>query len=123
MSDIVENLADVIPSHIRKDVERVLINGWRMEEVKAKAQAKQLAIFGNSNAARHLDGVGELKARIPEQAFHYWGLRLGYECWQDKQFLNEFIRDNPEVAVKNRMKRTMVGGSKGIFDANGFLVR
>lgn len=123
MSDIVESLAEVIPSHIRKDVERVLLSGWRMEEVKAKAQAKQLASFGHANAARSLDGIGELKARIPEQAYHYWGLRLGYECWRDKQFLNEFLRDNPESAVRNRVKRTMVGGAKGIFDANGFLIK
>lgn len=108
---------------MRKDVERVLLSGWRMEEVKAKAQAKQLAAFGHSNEARSLEGIGELRARIPEQAYHYWGLRLGYECWQDKQFMNEFLRDNPESAVRNRVKRTMVGGAKGIFDANGFIVK
>lgn len=123
MSDLVQNLADVIPSNIRKDVERVLINGWRMEEVKMKAQAKQIAAFGHANAARSLDGVGELKARIPETAFHYWGTRLGYECWQDKQFLKEFLRDNPEVAVRNRIKRTVVNGAAGIFDASGKLVK
>lgn len=121
MADFIQSLSEVIPPDLRKRVEEELLHGWRKQEVGAKAEAKQLAIFGNANAARSIDGVGELKARIPSAAFHYWGVRLGYECWQDKQFLKEFVRDNPEVAVKNRMKRTMVNGAAGIFDSSGFL--
>lgn len=94
-----------------------------MDEVKAKTQAKQEAIYRNNKEAKPIEGVGQLVASIPESAFHYWGLRLGYECWQDKQFIKEFIRDNPEVAVRNRMKRTMVGGAKGLFDSSGFLLK
>lgn len=123
MSDFVTNLADAIPSDIRKSVERELRLGWNMDEVKAKSQAKQEAIYRNNKEAKPIEGVGQLVASIPEAAFHYWGLRLGYECWQDKQFIKEFIRDNPEVAVRNRMKRTMVGGAKGLFDSSGFLIK
>lgn len=123
MSDFVTNLADAIPSDIRKNVERELRLGWNMDEVKAKTQAKQEAIYRNNKEAKPIEGVGQLVASIPESAFHYWGLRLGYECWQDKQFIKEFIRDNPEVAVRNRMKRTMVGGAKGLFDSSGFLLK
>jgi hypothetical protein len=90
-----------------------------MEEVKAQASAKQTAVFNHANEAQSIDGVGQLKARIPLAAWHYWGQRLGYECWEDKQFLEEFLRDNPETAVRNRMKRTMVNGS--VFTADGFL--
>jgi hypothetical protein len=50
-----------------------------------------------------------------------WGIRLGYECWEDKQFLKEFLRDNPEVAVRNYCKKTVVGGA--VFDASGFLIK
>jgi hypothetical protein len=50
-----------------------------------------------------------------------WGVRLGYECWEDKQFLKEFLRDNPEVAVRNYCKKTVVGGA--LFDSSGFLVK
>jgi hypothetical protein len=121
VADFIESLADAIPSDIRKDVERELLHGWRMQEVGAKADAKQLAIYNNAREAKPIEGVGQLRCRIPVSAYHYWGKRLGYECWQDKQFLDEFERDNPEVAVRNRVKRTMVGGAKGIFDANGFL--
>lgn len=123
MSDFIQSLADVIPSNLRNEVERELRHGWNMEAVNAKKDAKQNAIYGHSHEARSIEGIGQLRARIPAAAFHYWGIRLGYECWEDKQFMNEFIRDNPEVAVRNRMKRTMVGGAAGIFDSSGTLIK
>jgi hypothetical protein len=119
MSDIIQSLADAIPSHLRNRVERELINGWRMEEVKAKSTAKQSAVFRHANEANNIEGVGRLKAQIPIQAWHYWGQRLGYECWEDNSFLNEFLRDNPETAVTNYAKRTCVNGT--IFTADGYL--
>ena len=121
MSDFIESLTNVIPPDLLKRVEEELRYGWNMEQVKMKAEAKQDAVFGHSNAARSLEGIGELKAKIPSAAFHYWGHRLGYECWEDKQFLREFIRDNPEVAVRNRVKRTCVNGT--IFDSSGTLLK
>jgi hypothetical protein len=120
MSDIIQSLADAIPSHLRNRVERELINGWRMEEVKAKSTAKQSAVFRHANEANNIEGVGRLKAQIPIQAWHYWGQRLGYECWEDNAFLNEFLRDNPETAVTNYAKRTCVSGA--IFTADGHLI-
>jgi len=123
MADFIESLSEAIPSNLRKEVERELRFGWNMQEVKAKSDAKQNAIFGHSHEARSLEGIGELRARIPVSAFHYWGHRLGYECWEDKQFMKEFIRDNPEVAVRNRMKRTCVNGAAGIFDSSGTLIK
>lgn len=117
--EIITSLAESIPSHLRKEVERELLLGWRMSEVKAQHQAKSIANFGHNNEVKAIDGVGVLKARIPPDAYHYWGHRLGYECWSDKQFFNEFLRDNPEVAVRNYTKRTVVRGA--VFTADGYL--
>lgn len=119
--DIVQSLAEVVPSHLVKQVEREFLHGWQMNEVKAKHEAKQIANFGHNNEAKNIDGVGRLVARIPPDAFHYWGLRLGYACWEDKTFMKEFLRDNPEVAVRNYAKRTIVNGA--IFTADGFLTK
>ena len=119
MADIIQSFAEVIPSHLRKEVERELLNGWRMQETAAYSQAKQQASFRHANAAKSLEGVGQLKAQIPLSAFHYWGQRLGYECWDDKTFVNDFIKHNPEIAVKNRVKRTVVNGA--IFTSDGYL--
>lgn len=121
MSDFIQSFADVVPSHLRKEVERELLSGWRMNEVKAKHQAKQIAHFGHTNEARDIDGIGKLVARIPPDAFHYWGHRLGYACWEDKTFMKEFLRDNPEVAVRNYAQRTLVNGA--IFTADGFVIK
>jgi hypothetical protein len=48
---------------------------------------------------------GNLRPRavISGEAYHYWGQRLGYQCWDDPTFLKEFERDNPECRVKQRM--------------------
>jgi hypothetical protein len=123
MADFIESLSDAIPPDLRNRVVEELRFGWNQEAVKAKQAAKQVAIFGYSHAARSIDGIGELRARIPKASFHFWGHRLGYECWEDKQFIKEFLRDNPEAAVTNRIKRTVVNGASGIFDSSGTLVK
>jgi hypothetical protein len=48
--------------------------------------------------------VGQKIASIPLDSWHYWGHRLGYECWEDKTFLREFLRDNPETDFNNYVK-------------------
>ena len=58
---------------------------------------------------RSIDGLGRLRMVVAPDAFHYWGRRLGYECWRDKQFLNEFERDNPAVRVKCGGTKIQVG--------------
>jgi hypothetical protein len=121
VSDLIQSLADAIPSHLRKRVERELINGWRMKEVNARKVAKQSAAFNHANEAHSIEGVGQLSARIPMDAWHYWGQRLGYECWEDKQFFNDFKKHNPEVAVRNYAKKTVVNGA--IFTADGFVTK
>lgn len=61
------------------------------------------------NGARSTEGLGRLRMSVSADAFHYWGRRLGYECWRDKQFLNEFERDNPSVRVKCGGTKIMSG--------------
>jgi hypothetical protein len=45
MADIIQDLAEVIPPELRNRVRDELLRGWRMEETKAYAEAKQSAIF------------------------------------------------------------------------------
>lgn len=60
---------------------------------------------------RSIEGLGRVRMAVSADAFHYWGRRLGYECWKDKQFLHEFERDNPNVRVKCGGTKTQVGAS------------
>ena len=77
----------------------------------AKKQARLAAKKGRE---RYHLAEGYVKMMVPPAAFHYWGNRLGYECWDDKQFVHEFLRDNPECRVKSRSRAPRVGwgGSK-----------
>jgi len=119
MSDpLIESLHEVIPDHLLNEVKKEFLRGWAMNQVKAKTEATKIASFGHSNEAKDIDGVGRLVAKIPPDSFYYWSHILGPECWEDKQFLREFMRDNPEVAVRNYTKKTIVNGT--IFDSSGY---
>lgn len=58
---------------------------------------------------KSMDGLGRPRMVIDTTAYHYWGRRLGYDCWRDKQFLAEFERDNPAVRIKAAGTRIQVG--------------
>jgi hypothetical protein len=118
VSELVQHLAEVIPGHLRKEVERELLTGWRMQEASARHQADQLGAFHKNLEAKDMGKIGRKIASIPPESYHYWGHRLGYECWSDKAFMDEFLRDNPNCGV-NYGKRTMVGGAKEFVDQFG----
>jgi hypothetical protein len=95
-----------IPDHLVPKLEEELRAGWQRNQVEARIQAKQL---GKENKKRHrsVEGLGQLMARIPPTAYHFWGQKLGYGCWDSDAFLSEFLRDNPECRVNS-------GGTKEI---------
>lgn len=94
-----------VPIEMAADLERELRRGWQMGRVRAEVESKQAAAL-NQIEHRAMDGIGQLRMRVPLDAYHFWGQKLGYDCWNDKQFLHEFERDNPAVKVKS------AGGTK-----------
>ena len=95
-----------IDGELAKEVEQELRTGWLKNQIEAKVHAQKIA---KTNQIRHksIDGLGQLRARIPLTAVHFWGQKLGYECWNDQAFMDEFLRDNPELEVNS-------GGTKEI---------
>jgi hypothetical protein len=79
---------------------QTLLNAPRLQDMAARALPVE---------TKSIEGLGRLRMVITPDAFHYWGRRLGYECWRDHQFLREFERDNPAVRVKSRGTRIQVG--------------
>ena len=76
----------------------------------AQAPARQAAQARDHAATtRSVDGLGRLRMVITADAYHYWGRRLGYECWRDKAFLREYERDNAAVRVKSVGTKIQVG--------------
>ena len=67
----------------------------------------------------HIAGGGERpffqngfsRAMIDPASYHYWGQRLGYECWDDEQFMKEYLRDNPLCRVKSVSNKIQIGYS------------
>lgn len=89
-----------------KELEDEFRTGWNREENMAfKEQAEVASV---QQERRFIDGIGQCTMSIHPTAYHYWGQRLGYGCWRDKQFRKEFARDNPSVRVKSRSAKTKV---------------
>lgn len=76
-----------------------------------KNQRKAAKAMGERKA---IDGVGRLRMEVDDYSYHYWGKRLGYRCWKDKQFLHEMERDNPEMRVKCGGTKMQVGFKAGL---------
>lgn len=95
-----------LDGELAKQLESELRTGWLKNQIEAKVEAQK---FAKANTVRHksVEGLGQLIARIPTTAYHFWGQKLGYGCWNDKGFMDEFLRDNPELRVNS-------GGTKEI---------
>ena len=99
-------MLDEITAELAHGLENEFRKGWQKNRIEAEIQSKK---YGAINRERHksVEGLGQLVARIPETAFHFWGQKLGYNCWNDSAFMKEFLRDNPELRVNS-------GGTKEI---------
>lgn len=95
-----EELASSVASVLRGQMEREHQNAYA-QQARAAHTAKR--------ETQSVEGVGELKARINPTSYHYWGKRLGYGCWNDRKFIKEYLRDNPESRVNGISKKTQVG--------------
>ena len=100
----VEGLNDELAA----SVAGVLRGQMRSEHENAYAEQARAA-HAAKRETQSVEGVGELKARINPTSYHYWGKRLGYKCWNDRQFMKEYLRDNPESRVNGMSGKTQVG--------------
>ena len=63
-----------------------------------------------SKTESHTAEFGQHRARIEPTSYHYWGKRLGYSCWNDRKFMKDYLRDNPESRIKTAGgKKAQVG--------------
>jgi len=95
-----------IDSSLHGQLEKELRTGWERNRIEAAVEARQLAKL-NKERHKSIEGLGQKIATIPGHAYHFWGQKLGYACWNDKAFMDEFLRDNPELRVNS-------GGTKEI---------
>lgn len=98
----------------------------RRTQAKAAQMYRELPAIGrHAERVRVADkeGGGEWGNRVHPVSYHYWGQRLGYECWSDAEFTREYHRDNCYCRTRNTTTHTTVGYVRGMEAAKGFLRR
>jgi hypothetical protein len=110
-------MIETIPPDLYKPLLDEFRRGWNKEMVLGRIEAKKQAAL-NQTYHKGIDGVGKLRARIPASAYHFWGQKLGYQCWQNATFIKEFLRDNPGLETKGGSTKLMVGYGKSTSDGS-----
>lgn len=96
----------------REDILREL--DYRHRKKMAAARRRMAAAQragGERRILRDGDAGGFVEMMIDPASYHYWGRRLGYQCWEDPQFRREYLRDNAESRVKLIGKTGAVTGA------------
>lgn len=95
-----------IESNLGQAVVEELRTGQLMKLFNEK---KEMAKVQKARGERVRCGDMNPTMMIPPASYHYWGQRLGYECWEDEQFVREYWRDNEVCRVKTRPANVVVG--------------
>mgnify|MGYP001587434522 FL=1 len=90
------------------ELNKIFTDQHRAENVMARLRQRHVAHSLNRER-KSLNGLGRVRMEVDPYVYHYWGNRLGYQCWRDPQFLREMERDNPEMRVKCSGTKTQVG--------------
>lgn len=98
-----EDLMHEIGYRHKKKVEQAI----KTQRLAAKVNSERRTVnfYGNG---------GEVAMQIHPVFYHYWGQRLGYECWdktRNPEFAREMLRDNPELRVKTHTKPGLETGA------------
>lgn len=94
-SALMDQMAEVFgPELVAQAIEELADEG-AMEKRLTLLQAARVAEANRTPTDRPTGRSGlRPTLDIPLMDYHYWGLRLGYECWSDKEFVEEYKRDN-----------------------------
>jgi hypothetical protein len=85
----------------------------RRQAVKVAQMRTRMALAAKAGGTRRIlrdrgDGGGFVDMMMDPVSYHYWGRRLGYECWDDPQFRREYKRDNPAARVRTQSNRLVI---------------
>jgi len=110
MPTIQENIVVPGAGDLTKEVIEELRTARNLELVQAQVRQRKLAQAEQvvTGGERKNLSFGRLRMRITPEAYHYWGGRLGYECWEDKQFLHEFEKQNEAVKINSKGKHGVI---------------
>ena len=89
---------------------------YEVDLEKYEAKKRELECGKENGEGGQVEGLGQLKGTIPAREYFRWH-QDKQGCWGDKQFTNEFFRDNPHLKAKSFTKKTFVQGG---FDKPSF---
>ena len=96
-------------SQFMKNLERHL--RYEVDLEKYEHKKREIECGKENQQGGMLEGVGQLKATIPARDYFRW-MQFNPGCWSDKQFNDEYLRDNPACRTKSPDKKVFQGGLK-----------
>lgn len=88
-------------SSFMKGLERHIRHEVDLERYESSKRAQQANLEARTMGNAKADGIGQLKLVVPAREWHRWNNEKP-GCWQDKQFVDEFYRDNPHLRGETR---------------------
>jgi hypothetical protein len=84
-----------------------------LEGELATAESEQIKLM---EAEKRVSGgerknlpFGRLRMKVCQEVYHFWGRKLGYECWKDKGFLDWFENRFKElVSIKSKSAELVI---------------
>lgn len=107
MADGLSTLSNC-PGWLIDELNKIVTSEQTHEAYLARRRQRAIAAELGQNR-KSIEGLGRPRLEVDSAAYHYWGTRLGYQCWKDKQFLREFERDNEDARVKSTGTKLQVG--------------
>ena len=117
-TDLAASLYDLDPD-LAEGVLAEFRRGWQAEAVLTQVRQARVAEAVQRVERATVEGIGQHKLEVDATSYHYWGRRLGYQCWNDREFLREFHRDNPAARVKSSPRALTIVKSRDLAPATG----
>ena len=108
-----------VPESFLREFEAEILGQIPAEKIKADLDEAKTKRHLVSEGAVAIEGIGQKLGEIPARTYFRWLQQEGAECWQNREFVHEWFRDNPRlksdgwtpVAAKGlRHGKTFVGG-------------
>jgi len=93
-------------------IQKVMKAVRRKERAMLDREMREVSKWSGHGIRRvRMPDGSQIMFKVPRYSYFYWGQRLGFECWEDRQFVHEFLRDNPQCrVVSEAAKITVLSG-------------
>ena len=86
-------------SSFMQGLERHIRHHVDLERSESSKRAQEANLEARTLGSAKADGLGQLQMVDPAREWHRWNSQYP-GCWNDKQFVREFMRDNPELKAE-----------------------